>query len=86
MFTLTHLGIGVWLGHALPVWQVALLGAVFEVVEGIAKDRYPQWFPYSSQDSKGNSVMDVAAITAGAMIAKWSMSKNYTPTMWKKGA
>jgi hypothetical protein len=70
-FTLWHGALGLALSTSrMSLPTVLLLGAVWEVVERPLKDRYPAFFPHSSQDTFINAIGDVAGVMVGYAIGR----------------
>lgn len=74
-YTVGHAAVGVLLGLGRAPWWLALVVALgWEVVERPLKNAFPRAFPYATQDTLGNSLLD-----AGAMMAGWGAIKALPP-------
>ncbi len=51
-------------------WTVLALAAGWEILERGLKATFPSMFPYASQDSLQNAVVDVAAVMLGWWLAE----------------
>lgn len=80
-YTFGHLAAGVLLGlaraRALPVIVLAL---GWEIIERPLKNALPSWFPYSSQDTPENAIVDAAAVLIGWWVFKRWQGKTTLPS------
>lgn len=74
-FTVSHIGIGVWLGQWLKPWQCAVVSVIFEITENLQKDAFPDLSPVPGHDSWGNSIVDTIAVWSGAHLIRHAMKK-----------
>jgi len=79
-YTFGHLAAGVLLGLArVPAVPVIALAMGWEVVERSLKNRLPSWFPYSTQDTIENAVVDIAAVLVGWWVFRKWQGKTVLP-------
>jgi len=65
-FTVLHFLFGVGMAKfKFKPYQAIFTAVSFELLEDVLKDRCPDIFPYSSKDSKTNSLVDVLATLTG---------------------
>ena len=70
-FTALHFLFGLGLAkYKFELYQVLFAAVSFELLEDVLKDRYPKMWPYSSKDSKTNSLVDILATVGGYGIGK----------------
>ena len=76
-FTLAHAASGAVAGALKSPWWATLAGALlWELVERPLKNKYPEAFPNSSQDTVPNAICDVAAIMVGWGAAQLIFHRN----------
>lgn len=80
LFTISHLGSGVFLGQFAPLPVVAAGAIAFEVIERHAKKAFGQFFRVRGQDTIVNSAVDVVAVVLGAYLSQ----RAHEP-YWRKG-
>ena len=65
-YTIGHFAVGTLAGLGRVPWWATIGGAVlWELVERPLKNHLPRWFPFSTQDTIGNAIVDILAVTAG---------------------
>jgi hypothetical protein len=70
-WTVAHFAAGALMGVAdCPLWSVAAVAIVWEVVEDRLKTTNPALFPSPALDSKRNALVDVAAMIGGGALTR----------------
>lgn len=70
LFTIKHVGSGIFWGQFAPLPIVAAGAVAFEILERPAKQYFGKYFPVRGQDTMENSIMDVVAVVAGAYVSQ----------------
>lgn len=70
-FTSAHAGVGITMAVMDIPWPAALaITAAWELIENELKDRQPLLFPYSSHDSRANSLGDSLAVMLAYFVTR----------------
>lgn len=73
-FTSAHAGFGVLFAYyGVPLWASVIVSLFFEHFENALKDAFPEAFPYDSQDSFENSIVDTLSLSIAHILTTRSM-------------
>lgn len=79
-YTFAHMGFGAtFAGIGTPWWGTLAISIAFEMVEDRLKDTYPQAFPFSSHDSRRNTVGDTVALMAAYFYTQYHLKQGLSP-------